>query len=223
MFDEVQGSAAFGTPASSRAAPRLDIYPGVKRLLDLALAICVAPVAGPLILVLALMVMADGGSPFYSQPRLGKNGKIFRLWKLRSMVPNADALLQLHLAQDPAARAEWDSTQKLRRDPRITRIGRILRKYSLDELPQLWNVLTGEMSIVGPRPIFPEQRALYPGTAYFDFRPGLTGLWQITERNNSSFAQRATYDNSYAMTVSLLTDLRIIFKTVEVVFRGTGL
>ncbi len=127
------------------------------------------------------------------------------------------------LAEDAAAKAEWDSTQKLRNDPRVTRIGRFIRKYSLDELPQLWNVLVGDMSLVGPRPMFPEQRSLYPGTACFDFRPGLSGLWQVSERNESSFAERAGYDNEYARTASFSTDLAILAKTLVVVLRGTGL
>jgi lipopolysaccharide/colanic/teichoic acid biosynthesis glycosyltransferase len=176
----------------------------------------------PLILILAALVSLDGTSALYLQPRLGRNGRVFRLWKLRTMVPNAEARLASYLDSDPAARAEWDSNQKLKHDPRLTTVGRHLRRYSLDELPQLWNVLVGDMSLVGPRPMLPEQRHLYPGTAYFDLRPGLTGPWQISERNSCSFAERAGYDNRYAQTVSAATDLRILMQTVSVVFRGTG-
>ena len=113
-------------------------------------------------------------------------------------------------------------TQKLKNDPRVTKIGQLMRKASLDELPQLWNVLAGEMSLVGPRPMMPEQKNLYPGKAYYSMRPGLTGLWQVSQRNASSFASRADFDTSYAGQLSLRTDLGIIFATVGVVLRGTG-
>jgi len=128
----------------------------------------------------------------------------------------------VHLAQDPEAKAEWDSTQKLKDDPRITRFGRFLRKSSFDELPQLLNVLLGDMSIVGPRPMLPEQEPLYSGTAYFELRPGITGLWQISDRNESTFAARAKFDTDYFEQLSLATDVRIIASTFRVVLRGTG-
>jgi exopolysaccharide production protein ExoY len=193
-----------------------------KRAIDLALVLLGGPLILPVILVLAVLVSLDGGPAFYLQPRLGRNGRVFRLWKLRSMVPDAETRLASCLESNPEARAEWDSTQKLKSDPRLTTIGRQLRRYSLDELPQLWNVLIGDMSLVGPRPMMPEQRILYPGTAYFEFRPGITGLWQISERNNCTFAGRASYDNRYAQAVSIGTDFRILLQTVSVVFRGTG-
>ena len=120
------------------------------------------------------------------------------------------------------ARREWDQTQKLKYDPRVTALGRFLRKSSLDELPQLWNVFTGDMSLVGPRPMMPNQRDIYPGTAYYDLRPGLTGLWQISDRNNCTFAKRAEFDTEYERCVSLRTDVTILFKTVGAVARGTG-
>ena len=204
-----------------RASP-LGIYGPGKRALDLCLVVVGGLFLLPLILILAALVRLDGGSALYVQPRLGRNGRIFRLWKLRTMVPDADRKLASYLESDPAARAEWDLTQKLKHDPRLTALGYHLRRYSLDELPQLWNVLNGDMSLVGPRPMMPEQRSLYPGTSYFDLRPGLTGLWQISERNACSFAERAGYDNLYARTVSLRTDLRVILATFNVVFRGTG-
>jgi len=175
----------------------------------------------PLIAALVLIIRADGGKAFYSQPRLGRNGREFRLWKLRSMVVDADRCLELHLS-DPAAREEWERTQKLRNDPRVTPIGRLIRKYSLDELPQLWNVLRGDMSLIGPRPMLPEQRVLYPGSACFRVRPGMTGLWQVSDRHVSSFAERARYDEQYVSELSLQLDLMILIKTIFVVFRGTG-
>lgn len=195
---------------------------GLKRALDVVLVLLTLPAVVLLVLLLALAVMLDGGQPFYSQMRLGRGGRPFRLWKLRSMVPDADARLQAHLDQTPAARAEWDATQKLRDDPRITRVGRILRRTSLDELPQLWNVLRGDMSLVGPRPMMPSQRSLYPGRAYFALRPGLTGLWQVSKRNEASFAERASFDDDYHRRLSLALDARVLLATVRVVLRATG-
>lgn len=194
----------------------------LKRFLDVIFVLFVLPGVIPLIMVLSLIVRRDGGPAFYSQSRVGRGGKIFRLWKFRSMVVDADARLEAHLAADPPARAEWEEHQKLKDDPRITSVGRIIRKASLDELPQLWNVLLGDMSIVGPRPILPDQAPLYHGKAYFHLRPGMTGLWQVSVRNEASFAERAVYDTKYAYRLSFLTDLRILFATVRVVFSGTG-
>lgn len=193
-----------------------------KRALDLGLILLALPIVLPVMLVLMALVMTDGGRPFYSQDRVGRGGRIYRIWKLRSMVMNADQKLEAHLAADPAARAEWDQMQKLRRDPRITRVGRVLRKCSLDELPQLWNVLKGDMSLVGPRPMMPEQQALYPGRAYFALRPGITGPWQVSARNATSFAARARFDDRYQAELSLGTDLRLLAETVKVVLRATG-
>ena len=193
-----------------------------KRLLDIVAVLLLAPVAVPLIAVMGLMVMRDGGSPFYRQRRIGRNGRVFAILKLRTMVIDAEARLARYLEENPEARAEWNSTQKLRKDPRITRTGRLLRKTSLDELPQLWNVFMGDMSLVGPRPMMCSQRSLYPGTAYYNLRPGITGSWQVSERNESEFASRAAYDASYDKNLTLGTDLNILFRTVGVVLRGTG-
>lgn len=198
-------------------------YPAViKRGLDSFLVLLAAPIVLPLILIMAVLVALDGHNPFYSQPRVGRNGRIYTMWKLRSMVPDADARLQDYLETCPKVRAEWDSTQKLKVDPRITRIGLFLRKSSADELPQLWNVLTGDMSLVGPRPMMPEQEILYPGHAYYALRPGITGYWQISDRNHTTFAARAKYDTRYAAELSLTTDLAVLLKTVAVVLHGTG-
>ncbi len=195
---------------------------GIKRGIDVLAVLATAAVTLPLIVLMALCISLDGNAPLYSQKRVGKGGRIFTLWKLRSMVPDADARLEAHLAADPAARAEWNRTQKLKDDPRITRIGRLLRKCSADELPQLWNVLKGEMSLVGPRPMMPEQASLYPGTAYYALTPGITGSWQVSARNESSFADRARFDNDYDRRISLGTDLGILLATVRVVLRATG-
>jgi lipopolysaccharide/colanic/teichoic acid biosynthesis glycosyltransferase len=210
--------------AAAYAAPTADgLYRRVfKRWIDLALTLVAAPFVAPAIVLLALLVRRDGGPAFYVQDRVGRDGRVFRLWKLRTMVVDADARLAAELAADPVLRAEWDETQKLKNDPRITPIGRLLRKASLDELPQLWNVVRGDMSLVGPRPMLPEQRALYPGRAYYRLRPGLTGPWQVSGRNAVSFAGRAEFDADYARRMSLVTDVALIVLTVRVVLRGTG-
>jgi len=193
-----------------------------KRCLDVLLVVATIPITLPLLLLLAGLVALDGGRPFYRQKRAGCDGQPFGLLKLRTMVPDAEGHLDTYLQRCPKARREWDETQKLKYDPRVTAIGCMLRKSSLDELPQLWNVLKGDMSLVGPRPMMLDQRALYPGTAYFRLRPGITGLWQVSDRNNTSFAARADYDARYDETLSLKRDIAILFKTVGVVLRGTG-
>ena len=209
---------------SSRLSTLQAFYPRtIKRGLDLTLVLIVAPAVLLLVAVLALWIRRDGGPAFYAQDRVGRGGRVFRMWKLRSMVVDADTRLLDLLEQDPQARQEWVETQKLRNDPRITRLGRVLRKTSLDELPQLWNVLIGDMSLVGPRPFLPTQAELYPGTAYYSMRPGLTGYWQLRDRNGSSFAGRAVHDDLYCREISLGTDLRLIGATARVVLRQTGL
>ena len=194
----------------------------LKRWLDLVFVLAAAPLALPLVLALAFLVRRDGGPAFFLQERVGRDGRVFRILKLRSMVVDAEARLEAHLDADPALRAEWDANQKLRNDPRITAVGRFLRRSSLDELPQLWNVLRGEMSVVGPRPMLPEQRALYPGRAYYRMRPGITGPWQVSDRNAVSFADRARFDADYAGRMSLPTDVVIMLLTVRTMLRGTG-
>lgn len=195
---------------------------GAKRCLDITLVLLSLPISVPLVLGMMLLVALDGARPLYCQKRLGRGGRVFCMIKIRTMVLGADALLEGHLCKNPEARREWNESQKLKCDPRITRVGCFLRKSSLDELPQLWNVLKGDMSIVGPRPMMVEQRAIYPGEAYFELRPGITGPWQISDRNESSFAERATFDSNYLTSLSLSRDLSILFKTVSVVLRGTG-
>ena len=193
-----------------------------KRVIDVAVILAAAPVVLPMVTGLAVLVARDGGSPFYTQERVGKGGKVFRMWKLRSMVMDADARMEGYLAQNPEAKAEWDSTQKLRNDPRITPFGQFLRRSSLDELPQLWNVLKGDMSLVGPRPMMVSQQPIYPGTAYYNLRPGITGYWQTAGRNKTTFEARAEFDAAYEDEVTLVTDLRILARTVGVVLKGTG-
>lgn len=193
-----------------------------KRLFDVTAVVLSAPFVLTIVLILAALVALDGHNPFFWQRRVGRNGKSFRLIKLRTMVVDADARLEAHLERDEAARAEWDAHQKLKNDPRITLFGRILRKSSMDELPQLWNVLKGDMSLVGPRPMMESQRELYPGKSYYTLRPGITGPWQISDRNNCSFRERVLFDDAYARDVSLGNDLKILTSTFSVVARCTG-
>ena len=217
--------AGIPSPVKVVAAPRntLKVYGRImKRVFDLLIVTLASAPVLAVLLVLGTIVALDGHAPIYVQDRVGRDGRLFRLFKLRTMVPDADAVLEQTLALDPEARAEWDKYQKLRNDPRITLIGRILRKTSLDELPQLLNVVLGDMSIVGPRPILDNQRAIYPGTEYYAMRPGITGFWQISVRNESSFAERAQFDRTYFNAMSFATDLRVIGKTFSVVIKGTG-
>jgi exopolysaccharide production protein ExoY len=195
---------------------------GLKRAFDVALIlVCAVPVI-VVVSLLALAVAVNGGSPFYRQARVGRGGRPYMMWKLRSMTKDADARLAVYLQSNPAAREEWDRCQKLKNDPRVTWFGRILRKSSLDELPQLWNVLIGDMSLVGPRPMMLDQQRLYPGRAYYRLRPGITGIWQVSERNETSFAERASFDDTYDRTLSFITDLKLLAATVRVVINGTG-
>lgn len=193
-----------------------------KRVFDVSIIVAALPFVLIIIALLAACVAIRGGAPFYTQDRIGYGGRVYRIWKLRTMIVNADAHLERHLAEDTAARSEWNTTQKLKNDPRITKFGRFLRRSSLDELPQLWNVLRGEMSLVGPRPMMPNQTELYTGTTYYNLRPGISGSWQVSARNASSFAERAVFDADYGQKVSLAEDVRILAATVKVVFRGTG-
>lgn len=195
---------------------------GGKRVVETIVVLLSAPVTLPLILLMALLVACDGKNPFFLQKRLGLNGRVFCIWKLRSMVVDAESRLKAHLDSDPEAREQWESTQKLKRDPRVTTVGRFLRKTSLDELPQLFNVLNGTMSLVGPRPMMVGQRHMYYGRAYYRLRPGITGLWQISARNESEFVERVRYDEEYHRNLSGWLDLRILVRTVMVVLRGTG-
>jgi len=194
----------------------------LKRKCDRLGALLLLALFAPLLLPLMFVIALDGHSPIFVQHRIGLKGHRFRMLKLRTMVPNAaDALMQ-HLADSPKARLEWDATQKLRNDPRVTRIGLLLRKTSFDELPQLWNVVRGDLSLVGPRPLLPEQVPLYPGDAYFGAMPGLTGLWQVEGRSQTAIIERARFDRRYAEHISLRGDISILFRTIGSVVNATG-
>jgi exopolysaccharide production protein ExoY len=195
-----------------------------KRLFDLLLALLLLPVICPVILMLWLIVSCDGGAGFFGHTRIGRNGQIFRCWKIRSMVPDAELALKNHLASEPAAAREWLRSFKLDDDPRVTKFGSFVRKTSLDELPQILNVLKGEMSFVGPRPVTQRELRKYgPGkSAYLATTPGITGLWQVSGRNSTSYAERVEFDIQYVQQKSLALDLKIISKTAAAVLNQTG-
>ena len=195
---------------------------GFKRLVDVSLVLISLPFVAPFLALIALIIASDGNSPVFKQERVGRDGRRFTMWKFRTMVPNAEVLLEAHLASSAEARNEWNAKQKLAIDPRCTRLGRALRRTSLDELPQIFNVLAGDMSLIGPRPMLPKQQALYPGRSYYKLRPGMTGLWQVSKRNETAFAERAFYDDTYDANLSAWLDLKILWKTMAVVLRGTG-
>lgn len=223
LTDTLKSANVLYKEPAGAAAPKIGPYRSFfKRVLDITLIVLSAPFVLPVIFALALAVALNGGKPFYAQQRIGKNGRVFRMWKLRSMVQDAEHALQSYLDADPEMRAEWDTNQKLLNDPRVTPIGRFLRKTSIDELPQLFNVLRGDMSLVGPRPMMVEQQLLYPGRDYYELRPGITGFWQIADRHKSTFKERAFHDARYNARVSLVTDIKILWSTVRVVLRGTG-
>lgn len=197
-----------------------------KRVLDFFAALALLPIAVPIIAVVWFLTTRDGGHGFYAQHRVGRDGKLFRCWKIRTMVRDADDVLARLIAEDPEIAREWHQTQKLHDDPRITRLGRLLRKTSIDELPQLWNVLKGDMSLIGPRPFTPDQKPLYDrlpaSAAYYSLRPGISGLWQVDCRNDGAFDERAGYDDAYADGLSLWQDLLIVGRTIQVVCCATG-
>jgi Undecaprenyl-phosphate galactose phosphotransferase WbaP len=194
-----------------------------KRALDVALTLLGSVLVLPLIALIAMWIKIDSPGPvFYSQQRIGQNGSMFRAWKFRSMVLDADQVLNRCLAQDPALRQEWERDHKLRDDPRVTPAGRLLRRASLDELPQLWNVLIGEMSLVGPRPIVEAEIPKYGKIfdLYTKVKSGLTGMWQISGRNDTSYEERVNLDAFYVRNWSVWLDFYILFRTIEtVVFR----
>jgi exopolysaccharide production protein ExoY len=196
-----------------------------KRGLDIVVATGALVALWPLfLLVMASVRLSDSGPIFYAQERIGFNGRRFRCLKFRTMVTDADRRLDVYLRSNPDAAQEWRDTQKLRDDPRVTAIGRLLRVSSMDELPQIWNVLRGDMSVVGPRPIVTAEISRY-GThfaTYTSTRPGITGLWQVMGRSDCTYDQRVRYDVSYVENWSLTSDLAIILRTAYTVLRRRG-
>ena len=197
----------------------------MKRLIDLGLILMLGAALLPLIVLISLAVkLTSPGPVFFGHRRYGKNGKPFMAWKFRSMVQNADEVLLEHLANHAALREEWEWNHKLKNDPRITWVGRLLRHTSLDELPQLWNALKQEMSLVGPRPIVKEEIHRY-GEDFLLYQmvtPGITGLWQVSGRNNVSYERRISLDSYYVRNWSVWLDLYVLARTIGVVLKGDG-
>jgi exopolysaccharide production protein ExoY len=194
-------------------------------VLDIAIAIVIIAFTAPLLIAIALAVkLQDGGPAVYRQNRIGLNGRTFPCFKFRSMLVDADARMAALLEADPLARLEWALTQKLRSDPRVTPLGRFLRKSSLDELPQIFNVLRGEMSVVGPRPIVESEIPRYGRhfRYYCSVRPGITGLWQVSGRSDVSYRRRVLLDVVYARSRSVTLDLKILLKTPMVILLSKG-
>jgi lipopolysaccharide/colanic/teichoic acid biosynthesis glycosyltransferase len=196
----------------------------VKRGFDVICAVPLLIALAPLLAVVALLVRRDGGPVTFAHERVGQHGQKFRCLKFRTMVVNADEVLEELLARDPQARSEWARDFKLRNDVRVTAVGRFLRRTSLDELPQLWNVLRGDMSLVGPRPIVEKELERYGSDVgfYLMAKPGITGLWQVSGRNDVDYARRVSLDVSYVQQWSLLQDVAILVKTIGVVMRREG-
>lgn len=215
------GAACVG-PRRGTLGTLLDI---AHLLLNQALALLLLLLLAPLMLLVALLIWWHDGAPvFFGHYRVGHDGKLFRCLKFRSMRRDADRALAALLARSPEALAEWQRDQKLRHDPRVTPIGKLLRHTSLDELPQLFNVLRGEMSLVGPRPVTVSELTRY-GRArwhYLSVRPGITGLWQVSGRNNTSYEERVALDKLYVERRTAWFDARILLKTVPVVLARHG-
>jgi exopolysaccharide production protein ExoY len=213
-------------PEEAAAARSQPVGLAMKRAFDIVGAFLLLLILSPFLPLLALAVRLDGGKALYGHTRVGFNGRSFKCLKYRTMVTEADRLLAEHLSSDPLAAAEWAAQRKLTNDPRVTRLGAIMRKTSLDELPQLLNVLLGHMSLIGPRPVVRDELEQHYGTAgraaYAASRPGITGLWQISGRSNTSYTERVKFDIDYVATWSLGLDIKILCLTVPAVLARRG-
>lgn len=218
----VEGNPAIGRlPIQIAKPPKLQRR---KRVFDIVFGAALIIFLAPLMLIIAALVKLDGGPVLYGHRRVGANRQGFRCWKFRSMVVDADKVLADVLRSDPEARAQWQRDFKLKADPRVTSIGRFLRTTSLDELPQLFNVMAGDMSLIGPRPIVAEEIERY-GDAFEHYcacRPGMTGLWQVSGRNGVDYVRRVNFDEQYATGWSFLLDLAVLCRTVVVVTQRSG-
>ncbi|WP_429945515.1 undecaprenyl-phosphate galactose phosphotransferase WbaP [Bibersteinia trehalosi] len=196
----------------------------IKRIIDIIVSSLLIITLSPLLLVIWLLITFDGGNALFSHKRVGKDGNLFSCWKFRTMRKDADKFLENYLKENPSANVEWQKERKLRNDPRVTQIGQWIRKTSLDELPQLFNVLYGDMSLVGPRPITNDELVYYHSSLdyYFMAKPGMTGLWQVSGRNNVSYDQRVYFDSWYVKNWSVWNDFVILCKTIPAVFKRTG-
>jgi Undecaprenyl-phosphate galactose phosphotransferase WbaP len=202
------------------AAPRV-----AKRMMDIFLSVIAAVLLAPVLVAVAALVRVTSRGPvLYSQPRIGKNRRVFRAWKFRTMMRGADGLLEQYFERNPARRLEWRVNRKLRDDPRLTPVGRFLRQFSLDELPQLWNVLRGQMSLAGPRPIAADELVRYGEgiELYIKVLPGITGLWQVSGRNDTTYDERVRLDEYYVRNWSVWMDLWILGRTLHCVITRRG-
>lgn len=220
----MQSQMADYCPADQTHVPRRLLGCIVKRVVDLVFATLAIIALSPLFILIAALVSTSGGPVLYRHARIGKNGKSFDCLKFSTMIPGATECLEEYLSYHPQARAEWESTRKLTFDPRATAVGNLLRRTSLDELPQLFNVLMGDMSLVGPRPVTAPELNYYGDKAdlYRSVRPGITGLWQISGRNDVSYEQRVALDARYVREQSLWRDISILLRTPRVVLARTG-
>jgi Undecaprenyl-phosphate galactose phosphotransferase WbaP len=224
-YTEALSRPMIGSRRADRLPSELFRYRVVKRCVDVSLILVSAPLVLLALGLVSLMVMLSSPGPiFYSHRRIRKNGAFFSMWKFRTMCVNSAEVLEEYLSCHPNARAEWNKTHKLRHDPRITPIGRFLRRYSLDELPQLWNVLSGHMSLVGPRPIVAAEVEKYADSfeCYCRVKPGLTGLWQVSGRSELTYDERVALDCDYVNRWSLRRDLKILLRTFSVVLTQDG-
>jgi exopolysaccharide production protein ExoY len=214
-----------GAPYVASSSSLRPIGGATKRTFDIVAGLLAAIISSPLFLVCYFLVLANSGRPvLFRHRRIGFAGREFTCLKFRTMAVDAEKRLQQHLAANPGAAREWMNNQKLQDDPRVTRIGKIMRRTSLDELPQLFNILKGEMSLVGPRPIVVEEITKYQEHfyVYAGSRPGLTGLWQIKGRNETTYAERVAFDVEYLRNWSLRRDVAILLMTVKRVLEGCG-
>lgn len=224
-FDRAEPLVEWHAPPAAATVPCAPYSDRVQRSLDVLIASLALLVLWPLLVIGAVLVILSSPGPIlYSHPRFGRDGKVFGCLKFRTMRCNSDHLLRELLAQCSALNAEWEIARKLRIDPRTTAVTRFMRRYSIDELPQIFNVLRGEMSIVGPRPLATDEAHFYADRfpIYCAMRPGITGLWTVSGRNNVSFLRRVELDCEYSRIRSLRSDIFIILRTVPVVMRGTG-
>ncbi len=222
QISALDAGAARGT---SHGPADLFRYKAIKRSLDVLLVLLAVPVLLPLMLLIAAAVRLSSPGPiFFSHRRIRGHGVFFTMWKFRTMCVNSAEVLENYLNQNPGARAEWHKTHKLKNDPRVTRVGELLRKTSLDELPQIWNVLNGSMSLVGPRPIVAAEVERYGDcfASYCMVKPGITGLWQVSGRSRTSYQTRVLLDKRYVREWSLSGDIVILFKTFVSVVNQDG-
>jgi len=222
---EFVSSSASTTRSAIPSPCHLFSYAVLKRATDIALVLLVAPLWVPLCLLLALLVMLTSPGPvLFSHRRIGYGGVFFSMWKFRTMCVDSAEVLERHLATHPEDRAEWVTSHKLKNDPRVTPLGRVLRRYSLDELPQLWNVLAGRMTLVGPRPIVAAEAEKYGSdfSYYLAVKPGITGRWQTSGRSNVTYSERVQLDRLYVEEWSYFGDLILLARTITKVTNSDG-